>query len=316
MIDLGSVSCQLLVTDGTSRIRRAVDVVLGGASMSVTGEVSGRTIDDAALARTTEALTQHLDTIAGIDGSMPLRVLTTSPARRAVNAQALLDRVADATGVEPEVISGSDEARLAFAGAVGDGRFTAERDDPVLTVDIGGGSTEVSFGAADGPSAGLSLPVGGALLTSAYLDGDPPRPEELSAALSVVELHLDDVRREVPALGPAMPSLTAIGLGALVTLAAIEVGSDDDVHNVDGDGPLDGFVLSRPALEDVFRTIATENRADRAHNPGLPPSRVADIVGACAIAVETMRQFDLDAITISQRGLADGVAAEMLATVR
>ena len=65
----------------------------------------------------------------------------------------------------------------------------------------------------------------------------------------------------------------------------------------------------------AFRTIATENREDRSFNPGLPPTRVDGIVGACAIVAETMRQFDLDAITVSQRGLADGVASEMLTAV-
>ena len=89
-----------------------------------------------------------------------------------------------------------------------------------------------------------------------------------------------------------------------------------DPGNGDGDGPLHGFELSREALEDVFRTIATENRADRAHNPGLPATRVHDIVGACAVLVEAVRQWDLDPIVVSQRGLADGVAAEMLASLQ
>lgn len=317
VIDIGSVSCQLLITDGVSRLRRGIDVILGGASMSATGQVSSREIDDAALARTAEALQRHVATIAEIDTAMPLRVLTTAPGRQAANSSTLLDLAQRVTGVRPEVVTGEHEARLAFTGAVAGARFTTDPDDPVLTVDIGGGSTELSFGSAkDGPRAAVSLPVGGALLTSAYLDSDPPRPEELSAALSVVELHLDDVRRELPALVPALETVTVVGLGALVTLAAIEVGlADDDPNNGEGDGPLDGFELARDALEDVFRTIATETRADRAFNPGLPPTRVTDIVGACAIAAETMRQFDLDTITISQRGLADGVAAEMLPAI-
>jgi exopolyphosphatase/pppGpp-phosphohydrolase len=135
----------------------------------------------------------------------------------------------------------------------------------------------------------------------------------LSAALSVVELHLDDVRREHPELVAALGSATVLGLGAVDTIAAIEVGlAGFDPGNGEGDGPLHGFELSRLAVEDVFRTIATEGRADRAHNPGLPPARVDAAVGACAVLVETMRQFGLDQITVSQRGLLDGVAREMI----
>ncbi|MEM9135582.1 MAG: hypothetical protein AAF962_20465 [Actinomycetota bacterium] len=317
VIDVGSVSCQLLITDGTTRLRRSMDTLLGGASMTTTGTVSGRAVDAAGLDRLRAALDQHRAAIDEIGVGDRLRVVTTSVGRRATNVAELIDVVTGVVGVAPEVIDGETEARLAFAGAVGEGRFTAEVDDPVLTVDVGGGSTDLAFGSAVSGTTGLvSLPVGGDLLTSAYFDSDPPRPEELSAALSVVELHLDDVRRDVPALMPALETVTVIGLGAVVTLAAIEIGlADVDPLNGDGDGPLDGFQLERDALEDVFRTIATENREDRAFNPGLPPTRVDGIVGACAIVAETMRQFDLDAITVSQRGLVDGVASEMLTAV-
>jgi exopolyphosphatase/pppGpp-phosphohydrolase len=158
------------------------------------------------------------------------------------------------------------------------------------------------------------MPIGGMLLTSAYLASDPPRPEELSAALSVVELHLDDARREAPELVAALGSATVLGLGAIATVAAIEVGLSADLMNGDGDGdgPLHAFELSRVAVEDVFRTIATESRQDRAHNPGLPLTRVDAIVGACVVLVETMRQLALDRVVVSQRGLLDGLARELI----
>lgn len=317
VVDLGSVTCQLLITDGDARLRRSVDTLLGGASMTTTGKVSGRAVDADGLDRLRAALVEHRATLDEVGVGDRLRVVTTSVGRRATNAQELLALAESVLGVTPEVVDGITEARLAFAGALGRGRLVAEADDPVLTVDVGGGSTDVAFGTAvDGPTGMVSLPVGGELITSTYFDSDPPRPEELSAALSVVELHLDDVRRDLPALVPALETVTVVGLGAIVTLAAVEVGlADIDPLNGDGDGPLDGFRLERDALEDVFRTIATENRQDRAYNPGLPPALVDGVVGACAIVAETMRQFDLDAIIVSQRGLADGVASEMLTAV-
>ncbi|MEM8925936.1 MAG: hypothetical protein AAGD35_20720 [Actinomycetota bacterium] len=328
VVDIGSVSCQMLMTDGRTRLRRSVDTLLGGATMGANGKVAPRPFDAGALAHTEEVLVGYA-AAASDAGASTVRVVGTASARRAPNASDLAALVERTMGAPLEILDGEDEGRLAFtgamgtlAGAVGEGGGEATAalvavDDPVLTVDIGGGSTEFTLGSLDrGPTDSISIPLGGALVTAAYLHGDPPGPDELSAALSVVELHLDDVRRELPALTPALASINVVGLGAAVTLAAIEIGlADADPHNGDGDGPLHRFELTREALEDVFRTIATEDRDDRAHNPGLPPSRVHDIVGACAVLVETMRQFDLDAVTISQRGLADGVASEMLAGV-
>jgi exopolyphosphatase/guanosine-5'-triphosphate,3'-diphosphate pyrophosphatase len=158
------------------------------------------------------------------------------------------------------------------------------------------------------------MPIGGSLLTDAYLTSDPPRPEELSAALSIVELHIDDLRRERPELGADLGSATVLALGSVTTVAAIEVGLSGGIDpvNGDGDGPLHAFELSRAAAEDVFRTVATESRQDRAHNPGLPLSRVDAIVGAAAVLVEAMRRLALDRVVVSQRGLLDGVARELL----
>ena len=107
--------------------------------------------------------------------------------------------------------------------------------------------------------------------------------------------------------------VAVLGLGGVATVAAVELGLlDVDPLNGDGDGPVHGIPLAREAVEDVFRTLATESRADRAHNPGLPPSRVENIVGGCVVLVETMRQLAIDTITVSQRGLADGALPQML----
>ncbi len=173
------------------------------------------------------------------------------------------------------------------------------------------------MGTWEGFEAAYSIPVGGSVLSGGFLNGDPPLAEELSAALSVVELHVEDAKRELPGLVPALETATIVGLGAISTIAAIEIGyrgdgGEADLGDGSGDGPLHGFLLSRQAAEEVFRTVATESRADRAFNPGLPHSRVDDIVGGCAILVEILRQLDIVQLVVSQRGLLDGVASEML----
>lgn len=314
VVELGSVSTKLLITDGKERIRRTVDTAMGGSSLSPTGELRGVAVGPDALRRIEGTLATFADLITEHDVSLA-RVVGTAGARRAPNSAELAALVVRITGAELEILSAEDEADWSFRGAVsGPGLPARDANDPIITIDIGGGSTEFAAGTRAGPDLRQSIPIGGALLTATYLLSDPPRPEELSAALSVVELHIDDVNRELPQLGPMLAEAATVALGAATTIAAIEVGlADVDPNNGDGDGPLHGFELSRAAVEDVFRTIAIESRADRVFNPGLPPSRVDDVVGACALLVETMRQLDLEQVTVSQRGLMDGLASEMLA---
>ncbi|MCP3989488.1 MAG: hypothetical protein GY724_10465 [Actinomycetia bacterium] len=327
-IDIGTMSTKLLVTDGVSRKRRSIDTNLGGVILGANGEIRGAAISDEALSRVEAALASFKPLLGS---NRALTVVATAGARRAVNngqLVAIVERVLDA---ELIIISPKTEARLSYLGVVSDpglarngGTMSAEdgvldRDGSVITFDVGGGSCEVAMGTWNDHEASYSIPIGGSVLTKAYLNGDPPLAEELSAALSVVELHIEDVKRELPRLVPALETAIIVGLGAISTIGAVEVGlggGDDgaeaDMSNGSGDGPLHGFVMSRDAAEDVFRTVATENRADRASNPGLPLSRVDDIVGGCAILVEILRQLDIERLVVSQRGLLDGVTSEML----
>jgi exopolyphosphatase/guanosine-5'-triphosphate,3'-diphosphate pyrophosphatase len=311
VVDVGSATTKLLLTDGTVRVRRSVDTLMGGCSLSPAGQVRPEAISAGALDRVAGALGSFAGLIEERQASR-VQAVATAAARQATNRSVLAGLVSASLGTELEVIDEADEARLSFLGAVSDPALVAGHTGQVVTIDIGGASTELAVGTPARPERSWSMPIGGMLLTGAYLASDPPRPEELSAALSVVELHLDDVRREEPELTAALGSADVLGLGAVTTVAAIEVGlAGDDPGNGEGDGPLHGFELSRAAVEDVFRTIATESRSDRAHNPGLPPSRVDAIVGACAILVETMRRLDLGHLVVSQRGLLDGVAREL-----
>jgi len=315
VVDLGSLSAQLLVTDGERRVRRSVDTYMDASTLSLDGAVEQRAIPAEALDRVGDAL-KGFRAIADDHGAA-IRAVATAAARRAPNRDDLRHVVDRQLGVELTIIDEETEARLAFAGVGGDRSLG---DGPgssgsLVTIDVGGGSTDFGIGTATGLERAWSMPLGGSLVTRSYFHGDPPRPEELSAALSVVELHVDDLRRELPGAAELLtdPGTQVVGLGGVVTVAAVEVGLlDDDPLNGDGDGPLHGVGLTRDAVEDVFRTIATEARADRLHNPGLPAARVDDVVGGCAVLVEIMRQLDVETITVSQRGLADGVVVEWL----
>lgn len=294
-IDIGTLSTRLLASTEHGVVRRVVVTRLGE------GLVDGGNLSDAAIERVERALASFSDVTGNVDH---IRVVATAAARRAGNVEALAASVRTAVGAELSVIEPAAEAELAFAGAVS--RSTG--DGPVVVVDIGGGSTEFSIGSAgDGLLGAISLETGALRVTEEFLESDPPRPAELSSALSVIEVHLADLRRELPLAASALESgCQVIGVGGTITTAAaVEIGLVDyDREQVDR------FVLERAAAEDVFRTLATEPFEDRQHNPGLHPDRVASIIGGLCILVETMRQFDLASITVSEADLLDGLLAE------
>ncbi len=133
----------------------------------------------------------------------------------------------------------------------------------------------------------VELPVGLDVLRRRELHTDPPRPEELTNAIGAVADHLDDVVRERPDIVGADVSVRGAAVGAI---AAVEVGGAATLP----------FVLSRPAAEDVFRTVATEPAADRRLNPGLDAEMVDVVVAACCALVAVMRRLQLDHVVVER----------------
>ena len=123
-------------------------------------------------------------------------------------------------------------------------------------------------------------------------------------AVTIVRDQLEDVGRQLPAVKEAE---RFIGLaGTVTTVAAVELGlaeyDRDRIHH---------FVLTHEAAEDVFRTLATERRVDRIHNPGLEEARADVIVGGTIILVGIMRYFDFDECLVSEADILDGLAASL-----
>jgi len=262
-------------------------------------DATGR-LDPAAVERTLACLGEYRQ---AIDAHSPtaVRFIATSAVRDAANRSDFLQPAESILGAAPEVLSGREEAETAFRGAVS---ALDAADGPFLVVDIGGGSTELSFGESHCSDA-LSLDIGSVRLTEKYIHHDPPQPEELAACLSVTELHLDDAVRAIPAL--AGPCRLVGVAGTITTVAAVELGlatyDRDRVHH---------FRLSKEAAEDVFRTLATETLADRVHNPGLHPGRADVIVAGVCILVRIMRYFDFEECLVSESDLLDGLALGLL----
>jgi exopolyphosphatase/guanosine-5'-triphosphate,3'-diphosphate pyrophosphatase len=230
-----------------------------------------------------------------------VRMTATSAARDAENRDDFFAAATEAVGVTPELLGGDEEARLSFLGA------TAEldpADGPFLVADIGGGSTEFAVGTSSPPDGVLSTDMGCVRLTEKFLHSDPPAPEELSQAFDVVRSHLDDVSRVIPT---AVEARRFVGLaGTVSAMASVELGlatyDRDRVHH---------FVLTRAAAEDVFRTLATERRSQRIHNPGLEEARADVIVGGAVILVAILRYFELPDCLVSESDILDGLVISL-----
>jgi exopolyphosphatase / guanosine-5'-triphosphate,3'-diphosphate pyrophosphatase len=133
----------------------------------------------------------------------------------------------------------------------------------------------------------LTKPIGIGVI-SREICVDPPLPEELVNAIGIISDHVDDVVRELPDELASAQLVVSMTGAVLTAIAAVEVGSTPQLP----------FRLHRAAAEDVFRTVATEARADRACNPGLDPTLVDSIVAGCCVVVGVMRSLELDAVTV------------------
>ena len=294
-IDCGTNSTRLLVSDGTRSLERLMRITRLGEGVDATGRLAPGAIE-----RTVAVLREYREVMdrLGVD---KVRITGTSAARDADNRDDFFDAAEKIVGVRPELLPGAEEGRLSFLGA------TAEldpADGPFLVCDIGGGSTEFVVGTTE-PEGVVSIDIGCVRVTEKFLHSDPPAPEELSQAISVVHAHLEDVGRDVPAVKEVR---RFVGLaGTVATMAAVEIGlpeyDRDRIHH---------FVLTRAAAEDVFRTLATEPLADRVWNPGLERDRAEVIVGGAVVLVAVMRHFDFDACLVSESDILDGLVASQL----
>ena len=200
-VDCGTNSIRLLIadvdTDGAApRLKdvvREMRVVRLGQGVDATGELAQEALD-----RTFAAAADYAGQIRG-HGATKVRFVATSATRDARNRQVFVDGIRELLGVEPEVITGDEEAALSFAGA--SSVLPSRGADPVLVVDLGGGSTEFVLGNADGVIAAKSVDIGCVRMTERHLRSDPPTAEQIAAAEADVDAALEAGGPDGPA-GP------------------------------------------------------------------------------------------------------------------
>jgi exopolyphosphatase / guanosine-5'-triphosphate,3'-diphosphate pyrophosphatase len=301
-VDCGTNSVRLLIADlpadRTSPlvdVVRRMEIVRLGEGVDRTGRLSSTAIE-----RTRVALADYAAEVTDSRADR-VRMVATSATRDAGNSSEFHDMVVATLGVEPEVVTGDEEARLSFLGAVRG--LPASSPPPYLVVDIGGGSTEFVLGGAGDDAAtvanAVSVDIGCVRMTERHLRDDPPNLEQIAAAEADIRAGVDRALEIVP----AHHARTLIGLaGSVTTVAALALRLDrydpSRIHH------------ARIPYADVA-TVTTHllglTHTQRLTLPPMHPGR-ADVIGAGALILRVlMERVGADSVVASEHDILDGI---------
>ena len=296
-VDCGTNSTRLLVVDEAGRtVERITTITRLGAGVDARGH-----LDDGALARTLEVIAAYRDTWTAHGVARgDVRVAATSAVRDAADRERFFTGVHELTGIAAEVLSGGDEARMAFLGAVG----AVDVARPVVVVDIGGGSTELIVGAS-APQHRASLQLGSVRLRERHLHHDPPTRDEYAALVADIEAALDD-QPDVYRAGGPMP-LVAVG-GTATTLAAVAAGAGpDDLDQIDG------AVMPLADLQQLVEDLAWLPAQHRLEHPAIVSGREDVVVAGALLLVGIAGRYGFGAVQVRVADLLDGIALRLAA---
>ncbi|MEU9983354.1 Ppx/GppA phosphatase family protein [Streptomyces sp. NPDC050856] len=225
----------------------------------------------------------------------------TSAIRDASNADAVLKRVKDETGVDLQVLSGEEEARLTFLAAR---RWYGWSAGKLLLLDIGGGSLEIAYGMDEEPDAAVSLPLGAGRLTAGWLPGDPPDPADVKALRRHVRAEIARTVGEFNRFGrPDHVVATSKTFKQLARLAGAP-GS--------GEGQYVQRVLSRTSLEKWLPELAAMTAEQRCALPGVSEGRAPQLLAGALVAEGAMDLFGIGRLEICPWALREGVILRRL----
>ncbi|MFF5567946.1 Ppx/GppA family phosphatase [Streptomyces sp. NPDC012623] len=225
----------------------------------------------------------------------------TSAVREASNADQVLGRVKSETGVDLEVLTGEQEARLTFLAAR---RWFGWSSGKLLVLDIGGGSLEIAYGMDEEPDAAVSLPLGAGRLTAGRLPGDPPDPIDVKALRRHVRAEIARTVGEFSRFGaPDHVVATSKTFKQLARLAGAARS---------GEGLYVQRELSRTSLEEWVPRLATMNAAQRAALPGVSEGRSSQLLAGALVAEGAMDLFGIETLEICPWALREGLILRRL----
>ncbi len=295
-IDCGTNSLRLLVADidleaGTLvDLHRQMEIVRLGQGVDKTGRLAPEALERtfAVCDRYAEVIREH--------SVERIRFVATSASRDAENRDEFVSGVLARIGVEPEVVTGDEEARLSFSGAT---RGLVGAEPPYLVVDIGGGSTEFVLGTAE-PVAARSVDIGCVRLTERHFADDPPTRAQIDALI-------EDVDAAIAAAAEAVPlseAHTLVGLaGSVTTVTAVALGLDDyDASRVHGTR------LSAATVAETSDRLLGMTHDERAGIRVIHPGRVDVINAGVLVLRRIMDATGSPEVLVSEHDILDGIA--------
>lgn len=293
-IDCGTNSIRLLIADVSEgkfrELYRTMEIVRLGEGVD-----KNKSFDPAAIERTLRATAAFSEEIAR-RGVTAIRFCATSATRDAENRALFIDGVREILGIEPEVISGNEEARLSFAGAVSE---MHPSDAPFLVIDIGGGSTEFVYGEKEVRFA-KSVNIGCVRMSERHFATAPATSESVDAAIADIDSAIEEAAQVVP-IKQARTLIAVAGTATTVAAAALDLAEYDRyaIH------------LSRISAEktsEISKLFLSMTRDELASLGYMHPGRV-DVIAAGALVLDRiMKATGAAEFIASERDILDGMA--------
>lgn len=304
VVDVGSNTVHLLVVDAHRGAQP-----LPATSHKIELRLSEHVTDDGHIADSgEEALARFVRDCLGVaedQGVEEVMAFATSAIREAPNGEQVLARVRADTGIDLQVLSGEDEARLTFLAAR---RWFGWSSGTLAVVDIGGGSLELAAGMDEDPDAAVSLPLGAGRLTRDLLRGDPPAPDTVREARRWIRQRLAASVRPISKVGPVDRAVgTSKTMRSLARIAGAAPSSE---------GPYAPRSLARDDVTEIVGRVSAMTAAQRAQLPGVSRERSRQLLAGALVAEAAMDLLDLERLDICPWALREGVLLDRLDAMR
>lgn len=297
-IDCGTNSIRLLIADidgnNFREVVRDMEIVRLGQGVDQTVQ-----FHPDAIVRTLAAVDKFAAEIAK-RGVEKIRFCATSATRDATNRHLFVDGVRERLGIEPEVISGNEEAALSFAGAIQD---LDPSEGPFLVIDIGGGSTEFVFGTSK-VEAARSVNIGCVRMTERHFANDPATSEQVELARKDIQAAIAQAAAEVP-ITQAKTLVAVAGTATTVAAAALNLAEYDRyaIHLAR---------ISAEQVHDASAMFLVKNREERLALGYMHPGRVDVIPAGALVLSEIIKATGASGFVASESDILDGMARSLV----
>lgn len=311
-IDIGTNSTRLLIASlSGNRINTLVREMIITRLGKNTG--SDNIILEESMAKTVNALSEYLELCRQYKVEK-IRAVGTSVLRMALNSRQFVKYASEKTGLEVEVISGTEEAKLAFKGVVKslkntektfrqlrDGFMEGKKEkEKIIVLDIGGGSSEVVSGWSDCSISSIkSIELGSVKISEKYLKKDRPEAAEIALMNDIIRKTL---QKELGRSEPYKDALLIGVAGTVSSIGSISLGMEKYERD-----KLNGLVLSEKDIKEIFRMLSGLPTGERRKIKGLQPERADIIIGGTAILLAFLHYFKAERLMLSEHDILDGI---------